>query len=342
MATALCREIALSSKPRDRVESVYFGGGTPSYLPEDMTGEILQSVRQYFDVSDDAEITLEANPNNLTPGKLEFYRSVGINRLSIGIQSFSDDELDFLTRTHSSAQAVASVENAKAAGFENFTIDLIFGLPGQSRLGWQLNVQKAVDLGCPHLAIYNLTVEEGTHLYKLAQTNRLPPRDDQLELDMYLSTIEKLAAAGYEQYELSNYAKPGFRSIHNSRYWTREPYLGLGPSAHSFDGTTRWWNVRDLVRYIQLLETGTKPIAETEVLSPEQICIELILLGLRQREGLDIASLERVGGWSFDQKFADVLEKTSASWTRQNNRLRLTDHGMLLYNRICSEFVSAL
>lgn len=342
---ALAREMDMYATDlgSQEIETVYFGGGTPSFLPLKSLESTIGCLRRAFVPDKTREITLEANPNNVSADNLAAWRSMGINRLSIGVQSFSDEELKFLTRNHTAQMASSSVRMAREAGFENMTMDLIFGVPGQTPSSWRDHLRHAVELGCPHISVYNLTVEEGTYLHKMQTRRRLPERDEETELRMYLDAIDILGHAGYEHYEISNYARPGFRSLHNTAYWTGRPYLGLGPSAHSYDGQSRWWNVSDVREYVSTLQVaGRLPVEDRETIDMARRCVEIIFLGLRRCEGFSISELEELGGWNFDEKFRQSLEKTTTYWIRENNRLRLTAEGSFLCNRISAEFIAAI
>jgi oxygen-independent coproporphyrinogen-3 oxidase len=342
---ALKQEISLYARsyPGSGLRTIYFGGGTPSYLSLEQLTNILNHIYSSFDVDADAEITLEANPNNLTIEKLNDLRAMGINRLSIGVQSFADDELEFLTRNHNSAQARESIINARKAGFDNISIDLIFGLPGQSFDTWVHNINNVISFGPEHVSVYNLTVEERTYLNKLVQQKKIRLQDEENELQMFLETIQTLTKNGYEHYEISNYTKPGFRSKHNSSYWQGLSYIGLGPSAHSYDGVKRWWNVRDIRKYCEILEANDfLPVDTTEELTVQQKTVEYIFLNLRTKQGLDIQEFEKMGGFCFSEKFRKPLEQCEKLLLHEANRIRLTDNGYFLYNKICEEFISVL
>lgn len=329
--------------PGSGLRTVYFGGGTPSYLPMENLEKIMQRIRSSFDVEADAEITLEANPNNLSIGKLKDLHKIGINRLSIGVQSFVDRDLTFLTRNHNSAQARESILNARKAGFANISIDLIFGLPGQSFDSWIHNITEALSFGPEHMSVYNLTVEERTYLNKLVQQKKISMQDDENELKMFLETNQILTKNSYEHYEISNYAKSGFRSKHNSSYWQGLGYIGLGPSAHSFDGNKRWWNVRDIKKYCELLDKNDSfPVDITEELTEQQKIMEYLFLNLRTKQGLDIQEFEKSGGFVFSEMFRKPLEKSKEFLVQEGGQLRLSDRGFFLYNKICEEFVSVL
>ena len=342
---ALLGEIALYKQkfPDAQPETVYFGGGTPSILSEEYLTKINEGIRSSFDVISEAEITLECNPNDLTPVKLKTFRDMGVNRLSIGVQSFQDDELKFLTRNHTSGQAKEGIQNARNESFTNISLDLIFGLPGQSPDNWKQNIDAALAFEPEHISVYNLTIEERTYLHKMVHQRKIEMPDENIELDMFLTAIEKLTRAGYEHYEISNYAKPGLRSKHNGSYWMGNHYLGLGPSAHSFDGERRWWNVRDIKKYCDVLRNDNKwPVDVAEELSVQQKCIEYLFLNLRKREGLDIRPFEKLGGFNFYEKFNNSIEKAGEFIICDVEWVKLSNKGLFLYNKICEEFVSAL
>lgn len=342
---ALEKEITLYARrnPDAKLRTIYFGGGTPSFLPAEKLDRIMRLIRSSFEVSSRAEVTLEANPNNLSYDKLNAFHTIGINRLSIGVQSFVEEELKFLTRNHNAFQACESIDNARKAGFDNISIDLIFGLPNQDLKTWEHNIAEALSFQPEHISVYNLTVEERTFLNKLVQLKKISFPDEENELHMFLKTIQMLTQAGYEHYEISNYAKPGSRSQHNSSYWTGHSYIGLGPSAHSFDGERRWWNVRDIKKYCDVLEKNhTLPVDVTEELNIQQKCTEYIFLNLRKKEGLDIQKFEKLGGFNFYEKFNNQLVKTGKFIINDNEKISLSNEGLFLYNRICEEFVSAL
>ncbi len=327
---------------RPSVATVYFGGGTPSFLPIEYWVRIMTSMRNRFDLSGTVEITLEANPNHVDEDNIRRWAGLGINRLSIGVQSFRDDELRFLTRTHTGVEAREAVKRARQQ-FKNVSLDLIFGLPGQQLGHWMESLDVALELAPEHLSIYNLTVEERTHLHKMVLRGQVPARDEELELAMYVQTIDLLSKAGYEHYEISNYARPGFESLHNRAYWTGRPYLGMGPSAHSYFEGRRWWNVRNLESYCRhLTEHASLPIEGSEELTAEQQCEEYILLGLRQQVGMRISELERLGGFRFHERLEEPIEKLQPYCVVEGDSLRLTDEGSFLYNRICRELISAL
>lgn len=252
MVQAILREIQLQQNYLDglAVSSIYFGGGTPSILPEEDLQALLQALHQHFNITPDAEITLEANPDDLTAAKLAALKAAGINRLSIGVQSFHEEDLQWMNRAHNSQQATQCITLAQAAGFENITIDLIYGGPTLSDEGWAANVQQAIALKVPHLSCYALTVEAGTALDHFIKKKKMAAVDTDKAARHFEQLMQWMQAAGYEHYEISNFALPGWHSRHNSSYWQGKSYLGIGPSAHSFNGTSRQWNIANNTAYI--------------------------------------------------------------------------------------------
>ena len=291
--TALDREITLYDRygEKEEIETVYFGGGTPSILAPSDIECILQKLRTTFVLHSDAEITLETNPGTVTEEKLRSFQACGINRLSIGIQSFHDDELKFLTRIHSAAGAKQCVDLAYKAGFENVGIDLIFGLPHQTIDRWRENLRQGLELSPQHISAYSLIVEQGTPLWRMVEVKQVSATPVHTEAEMYRCTMDILQGAGFEHYEVSNYSRPGFRSRHNSNYWNHTSYIGFGPSAHSFWHPRRWWNAANINTYCANLEKGTVPVAGDELLSREQLLAETIMLGLRS-DGIHIGNVK--------------------------------------------------
>ena len=287
---ALCRELEMRRHSMTGpVRTVYFGGGTPSILTIPQIARIADTLRANYDLSALEECTFEANPEDITPQYLADLRSLGlVDRLSLGIQSLHDDELRLIGRRHTAAQAVAAVHAAAAAGFGNITVDLIYGLPGQSEESWRDTLRQAAALPVTHLSAYALTVEPGTILERQIGQGRVPAVDDEAAVAHYRILLEWAAAQGFGQYEVSNFARPGHRSRHNSRYWNRTPYLGAGAAAHSFDGEYRRWNVADTAQYCSLLETGHVP-HEEEQLTLRDAHNEYLMTALRTVEGIDKA-----------------------------------------------------
>jgi len=273
------------------INSIYFGGGTPSILDQTELNILFDAIYKQFKVAGDAEITLESNPDDLHDRYVSMLASTPINRLSIGIQSFFDDELKWMNRAHQASQSIAAVKRAQDAGFQNITIDLIYGIPVSNSGKWEQNILKALQLNVDHISAYCLTVEEKTQLGNLIAKDATNEPDDEISQLQFNMLIDKLEEAGYQQYEISNFARNKKYAIHNSSYWKQHPYLGIGPSAHSFDIETRCWNVNNNHHYIEKLETGNTAF-ETEVLSPENRFNEYIMTSLRTMWGCDKNILE--------------------------------------------------
>lgn len=280
---ALCSELRgrCAEQPHP-LRTVYFGGGTPTILSIAQLSAIVDTIRAHFDTSQLQEATIEANPEDLTPQFLSDLRSLHFfNRVSIGIQSFHDDDLRVLNRRHNAAQTQAAVINARQAGFDNISIDLIYGLPGQDLEAWRHNLRQLESLPVSHFSAYSLTVEDGTMLQRQIELGKIVPASEQMALQHYYALLSWAAAQGFEQYEISNFCKPGMQSRHNSRYWDRTPYLGVGAAAHSFDGRCRRWNVADVQRYISNQEY------DTEALSPTDAFNEYVMTALRTTAGIN-------------------------------------------------------
>jgi len=320
-------------------DTVYFGGGTPSLLPPSGIQEILGWLGSAYRIVSEAEITLEVNPGTVDRERLAAFRNAGINRVSIGIQSFHDDDLAFLTRIHSSQQARECVRAVREAGFDNISIDLIFSLPGQTLRRWRENLEQAVALRPSHLSCYSLIVEPGTPLFRMVQSKQVQLIDTERDAELYEYTIEFLERHGYGQYEVSNFALPGKMSRHNSRYWDHSDYLGFGPSAHSFWIDRRWWNIPNLQTYCDRLGQGLPPVAGEESLSALQMMEESIFLGLRS-EGLDLARFRHRFGRDLRKEFRDVIDRLVRDGLAriEKSHLRLTRKGYLLCDEICQTF----
>ncbi|MEM6344877.1 MAG: radical SAM family heme chaperone HemW [Bacteroidota bacterium] len=319
--------------------TLYFGGGTPSVLSPEELETFLVVLRENYTFAEGVEVTLEANPDDLDLHYLQAIRALGINRLSIGVQSFRAADLQWMNRSHTAEQALSCITDAQKTGFDNISIDLIFGLPDSDISIWQSQLEQAAALGVTHLSLYALTVEERTalaHQVKQGQT-RIP--DDPLFTEQFLFAHEKLEAAGYEHYELSNYAKPGYRSQHNSAYWQGKPYLGIGPSAHSFDGQTRHWNIAHNQKYIQAFREAASPIAESETLSVKDRYHEYIMTQVRKKEGIDMQHIEAEFVTNWQALFGPYIGELMAEglMTRKENWLALTPLGWMLSDEITRE-----
>lgn len=317
------------------IETIYFGGGTPSLLNRDDLELILQTIHSNFPVDANAEITLEANPDDITAKKLQDWKAVGINRLSMGIQSFYEEDLQWMNRAHHANEALSSIKLALDY-FDNITIDLIYGSPGLTNEKWKANVQTAIRLGIPHLSCYALTVEPKTPLDKLIRLQQKADVDPDAQSAQFLLLMDWMAAAGYEHYEISNFAKPGWRSKHNSAYWQGKTYLGLGPSAHSFNGRERQWNLSNNNLYVAAIQKGELPI-EKEILSSDQQLNEYIMTALRTIEGIQINILEEkhaVDITAFRKKAAGYIH--TGHIIEKNGCFILTNEGKLLADGIAA------
>jgi len=340
MVTALARELELQKTylPPTPLETVYFGGGTPSLLAENELNELFNAIHRKFSVEKTAEITLEANPDDLTAEKLHVLRRMGVNRLSIGIQSFDDGHLRRLHRLHSAAEGEASVRRSQDSGFENLSIDLIYAIPADNHGTWETDLARATALGVPHLSAYCLTIEPRTVFGNWLKRKKLQPIDETFAAHQFEMLTSHLVSQGYEHYEISNFAKPGRYSRHNTSYWRQEPYLGVGPSAHSFDGiSTRQVNVPNNARYVEAIGRGQIP-AELERLSEKDRLNEYLLTGLRTQWGCELAKLEAISEAGRAEVLALVPPFVERGWLRMDeNRLRLTEAGKLFADRVAAE-----
>lgn len=327
------------------IGTIYFGGGTPSVLPVQSIEKIMEQVNTSFQINEACEITVEINPETVDLAYLQSLRTIGVNRLSIGAQSFSDSELKILGRIHNASQAIKSIVWARLAGFNNLSIDLIFAIPGQNLKDWERNLQQAIDLTPEHLSLYCLTIEPGTVLHKQVQSSEKHKADDETERVMYLMSIEIINQSGCLHYEISNFARPGLECRHNKKYWDGSPYLGLGPSAHSFWPNVRQWNVADLPKYFKLVSENEKPVHDSEELTGEQQIFEFIMLCLRTAEGINLFEYERRFGVAFEERYAGVIKelqyvKDTPLFRLDKNFFCLTPEGFVMYDEICSLFVS--
>ncbi len=288
---ALRQELYLKKDFSTTLKSIYIGGGTPSLLPNECFRQVFNCLRNNFNFSSSAEITVEANPGTINESKINTVLSLGVNRLSIGIQSFNNDELKTLGRIHSSEDASRSIEIIKKEGINNFSVDLMYGIPGQTMDSWHNSISTAVGLSPTHISAYELTPEENTPLYKLIKSHKIDMPDEDLILEMYNHAIDYFASCGYEHYEISNFALPGFKCMHNLNYWDRGEYIGVGTGAHSFINGIRSNNTKDITRYIEDLNNGIIPEIESAKPTSAEALKEFIFLGLRKTEGININEL---------------------------------------------------
>jgi oxygen-independent coproporphyrinogen-3 oxidase len=346
---AMCSEIeyyASQYAEREPIETIYFGGGTPSLLEAGELGRLLQTIHSHFDVSSLQETTLEINPENADIDYLSSLRSLGFDRLSIGIQSFFPSDLEFMNRSHDADDAEACVEHARSAGFDNFSADLIFGIPDQPEEYWYANVQKLIRLGVPHISTYSLTIEEKTPLNKMVKRGLVEPAPENEMEERYRFTMNFLREHGYEHYEISSFARPGARSKHNQTYWDHRNYLGFGPSAHSFWWrglpAYRWFNERNLRRYESLLRQFEVPVGGTETMSLDMLADEYILLRLRTSDGIDLSRLQNQYGVDLTYEKQEEIDRLISEGfieAPDTDRLRLTDDGKLLCDSITSKLL---
>lgn len=323
------------------VDSVYIGGGTPSVFGEERLKRLLKTVDKYYHLERHCETTVEVNPDSVTPRLLKVLRKGGVNRISMGVQSCHDEELAQVNRPHTFAQAQAAVEMIRSAGFTNLNLDLIFGLPDQTMAGWQESVEAVLALEPEHLSLYGLTLEEGTPLWQ--RRDQLTLADGDQQADMYLWAVERLAQAGYDQYEISNFAREGKRSRHNLKYWMSREYVGFGPGAHSDFGGRRYSYVRDLERYIDGMLSGGKIVDASELIPFEERGYEYLMLRLRTVMGIDGVEYNRTFRMNFDPLEELLCQYRNRGWAVQeeSGRWHFTPQGFLLSNQLIGELLEA-
>jgi len=339
---ALKKEIELRKNYlyRETISTIYFGGGTPLVLSINEIDSILTDIRKHFVIEAENEITIEINPDDVSEECFKELLLLGINRISLGIQSWNDEDLQFLNRRHNSAQCAEAITAAFNAGFENVSVDLIYGIPGMTTEQLAFNLSKTFSYGIKHLSAYHLTIEPGTHFEKMKKKNRFEETDEEESIAQFNLLIDKTAEAGFIHYEISNFSKPGYFSVHNSNYWKQVPYLGLGPSAHSFNGYSRQWNIRNLRKYINSLKTS-KQFYEREELDLKTKFNEYILTSLRTMWGIDLQYVEKV----FEKEGYDYVINLASKFINyglmehKENALILTNQGMMISDNIISEFI---
>ncbi len=341
---ALLREAAIYRERyaiTEPLKTVFFGGGTPSIYSGEQLADFMGELLALFTISQDAEVTLEANPGTLSSAKLERIFAAGINRLSLGVQSFDAVSLKTLGRKHTVDEIYQAVEMARAAGFTNFSIDLIFATPNQTLERWRYDLEQAVQLQPNHISAYNLTYHEGTPYYDLLQQGQLQKLDDDLEAEMYSLTLDFLEDCGYPQYEISNFAKNGAVANHNLAYWNYDNYLGLGASAHSFVNNRRWTNIADVDGYIERIARDGRAVTSEEALDKQAQMNEMIFLALRKREGLTIAAFTQRFGQSPDTVFAlELARHLNLGLLEMNSEyIRLTPKGVFMADSVFVDFM---
>ena len=336
---ALCRELELKREQAQVLKTVYIGGGTPSILPEPCLEKIFTCIKDHYTVTSAAEITIEANPGTLTEQKVKAMLSGGVNRLSLGVQSFIDSELSTLGRIHTAEEAVRSVHIAHSAGLNNLSLDLMYGIPGQTISSWKDTLSTAIAL-CPnHVSAYELTPEKGTHLTHLLETGSLVlPAEDPV-LEMYDCAIDTLTASGYEQYEISNYAIPGYRCSHNINYWSRGEYLAAGAGAHGFIRGRRSRNTENIRDYIENLSRDVIPEAESSEITCEEALREFIFLGMRKTEGIRLSDADELG-MKIAEAAAGLVREGLAELTC--GHIRLSRKGLPLANAVIVRLLTGL
>ena len=334
---ALCAELQRRKDflHGETIETIYFGGGTPSQLAVTDVEKVLQHIYNIYNVYDRAEITLEGNPDDLTPDYLRALKAIGINRLSIGVQTFSDARLKFLNRRHSATQAISAVENAQKAGFTNISIDLMFGFPSQTLVEWQQDVRQALSLNIQHMSAYSLMYEEGTRLGCLLDAGEVEEVVDEVSLQMYEHLMDATTEAGFEHYEISNFSLPGMHSRHNSSYWHNVPYLGIGAGAHSYDGRDRCFNPDSLSDYLR----GSSPVVER--LTEAERYDEYVFTGLRTSSGINLSALERLFGTTYKDYCMHNSARHIASGRLLlvGDILRLSRQGLFVSNDVMSDLM---
>jgi oxygen-independent coproporphyrinogen III oxidase len=334
------------------VDTIYFGGGTPSIIEPGQIAQVIQACKDAFEVDADAEITIEINPATMLKSKAEGWLSAGINRASVGVQSFIDRELHALSRTHNATEARTAVAELRAAGFTNLSLDLIAGLVNQSMSDWKYNLGQALELQPEHLSLYLLEVKDGTQLYSQIKRGLLPSPDDDLAADMYEAICEIAGRGGFEQYEISNFARrpdsldnghapSPYRSRHNMKYWRGAPFIGIGCGAHSYDERSRWWNIKRTETYIEsVMETGSA-IAERITLSDSDRAVEALFMELRLIDGVDLAAFQVAYGLNVLATYGDDLDRLCDAGLVEldSGRLKLTKRGLVLSNEVFQVFV---
>ena len=343
---AVCREMELRKAVYEKegkdvgktLATVYLGGGTPSQLSPTQLQQLFDTIARHYDVSDDAEITIECNPDDVTEAFAELLRSLPVNRVSMGAQTFDDDRLQFIHRRHTSEQVTTAIQRLRKKGIHNISIDLMYGFPDETLEEWEYDIQQALALNVEHISAYALTYEEGTPLYRLQEEGKVKEIDEERSLAMYDRLIDRLQEAGYEHYEISNFSRKGWRSRHNSSYWQLVPYIGIGAAAHSYDGRQRQWNIADINSYINHIQQGIVP-AEEELLDKDSRYNDHVMLALRTCEGLDLSTLD-----SDERSYCEETAKKfvlDGLLVKTDNHLRLSRKGLFVSDMIMSELMKA-
>ena len=339
---ALCQELEMRKNylGGEEIETIYLGGGTPSQLTEEELNEIFTSLYNIYKVKEDAEITLEANPDDLTPEYVSMLRRLPINRISLGIQTFQEETLKLLHRRHTARQAIEAFQRCREAGFRNISIDLMYGLPGETLDTWKEDLQQAIALHPEHISAYHLIYEEGTALWKLREEHQVEEADEDLSVTLFKTLIDELKQAGYQHYEISNFCLPGLHSRHNSSYWTGKKYLGCGPSAHSFNGSSRQWNIASLDNYLKGIASG-KPNYEIEELDLYTRYNDFVITSIRTCWGMSLSRLRSEYG---EELYRYCLRMAKSHLEQgvleiEEDTLRLTQEGIFISDGIMSDLL---
>lgn len=338
----LCNELKMRKEylEGENIETIYLGGGTPSQLDKEDFEFIFSYIYKNYSISDTPEITLEANPDDLTPEYITMLRTLPFNRLSMGIQTFNESILKLLQRRHSARQAIEAFQNCRAAGFQNISIDLMYGLPGETLASWKEDLEQAVDLHPEHISAYHLIYEEETALWRLREQHKVEEADEDLSVSFFCALIDRLSAAGYEHYEISNFCLPDLHSRHNSSYWMEKKYLGCGPSAHSYNGISRQWNVASLDEYIKGISAST-PVFEIEELDLYTRYNDFVITRIRTKWGMPLSKLRN----EFGEELYDYCLRMAGPHLNQgtlelvNDVLRLTRKGIFISDGIMSDML---
>jgi oxygen-independent coproporphyrinogen-3 oxidase len=339
---ALVRELEIRKDYLDNeeIETIYLGGGTPSQLSQEELEEIFAHIYKVYKVTPDAEITLEANPDDLTPEYVSMLRTLPFNRISMGIQTFQEETLKLLHRRHTAQQAIEAFKRCREAGFQNISIDLMYGLPGETLETWEQDLQQAIALHPEHISAYHLIYEEGTALWNLREQNKVEEAEEELSLTLFKTLIERLTKAGYQHYEISNFCLPGLHSRHNSSYWTGKKYLGCGPSAHSFDGTSRQWNVSSLEKYLEGIRTGQLDF-EIEDLDLYTRYNDFVITSIRTCWGMSLSQLRTNYGetlYNYCLRMAKPHIQQGVLEIKEDT-LKLTSEGIFISDGIMSDLL---
>lgn len=338
---AVCQEMELRKDYiREPFSTIYLGGGTPSLLDESDLKMLFNYINKVYNVDENAEITIECNPDDVTPEFASMLGRLSVNRVSMGAQTFSDNRLKLLHRRHNSSEVSRAVKLLRKAGIRNISIDLMFGFPDESLSQWQEDISAALALNVEHISAYSLMYEDGTPLWKMLENNKVKEIDEELSLAMFKELVGRLTNAGYEHYEISNFARPGFRSRHNSSYWHQVPYIGLGAAAHSFDLKSRQWNVADLKRYIEDINNGIVPM-EREELDSNTTFNDIITTALRTSDGIDLKMTETKLGVQYKNTLIACAKKhiDKGLLKISEGRLKLTDKGIFISDMIMSDLM---